>query len=573
MEQDLTIIQNFHVLPEQSLELLGKRLGLRMSRAELLFCARHYKSRGKGEISVDALRFIDALACPAYVTLDKIAIGELLTDHACVADTFADAVSKLKALGKHPDKPFTLQDIADLSVRYTAAVNQKDITEPIGIDGTAAQYAAKGFDVQFPIESDVARFDVLQPLPTSLQAQAAYADALVLLCPAPDAQSAEFDHAVTALLRGELGGKIHCVCDTARESIAHAVLRIGSGAVINLARLPEPLDSALALTECRDGLMLALPQDLAPALVQAAQEIGLGAYEMGIVDHAGYLIVRRDKDTLLTLDVPYLKSICFIRSYTLRLNDKTAHTLPATLPLHVPEDALDESCNPGGTVLRTLPPLRTRNAVYDKQPSFRTAALCALQAYCTAVAAGSDPKRIWLHAHVAQSNQGTMTKAASELLCTLLGLYRLSMELGVPVHTDTAFVQDDSGIAVLASAPSDMVIPAHFRGNGRIYLLAVQSDANGMPVYSELRALISYLRRAMTEGKIKSARAVLGSTPADALAKADGKACDVILNPYGTQMLDTPCTCAFLVEYDSELAGELIALTGQPNFAQNDNNS
>ena len=145
MEQDLTVIQNFNVAPQKSLELLGQRLGLRMSRAELLFCARHYKSRSSGEITIDALRFIDALACPAHISLAKIAIGELLTDHDDIAQTYADAVSKLKALGKDPEKPFTLQDIADLSVRYTAAARSKDVTEPVGFGGTAAQYAARGY--------------------------------------------------------------------------------------------------------------------------------------------------------------------------------------------------------------------------------------------------------------------------------------------------------------------------------------------------------------------------------------------------------------------------------------------
>ena len=168
MEQDLTIIQNFNVLPVQSLEQIKQTLKLQMSRTELLFCARHYKSV-KGEISVDALRFMDALACPACVTLDKIAIGELLTDHAHIAQTYADAVSKLKALGKTPEKPFTLQDVASLSSRYVFAVKQKDITEPIGLFGTPTQYFSQGLDLQIPIKSEKCRFDVLGSLPLRLQ--------------------------------------------------------------------------------------------------------------------------------------------------------------------------------------------------------------------------------------------------------------------------------------------------------------------------------------------------------------------------------------------------------------------
>jgi hypothetical protein len=35
------------------------------------------------------------------------------------------------------------------------------------------------------------------------------------------------------------------------------------------------------------------------------------------------------------------------------------------------------------------------------------------------------------------------------------------------------------------------------------------------------------------------------------------------------QVLDTPCPCGFIVEADGELEGELIALSTQPENAQN----
>ena len=576
MEQDLNVIQNFNVLPKKSLELLGQRLGLKQNGAELLFCARHYKSRGTGDISIGTLRFIDALACPALLSSEKIAIGDLLTDHAYLADTFADAVSKLKALGKHPDKPFTLRDIADLSARYSAAVNTKDITEPIGFGGTVAQYASDGMRADLPISCTYGRFDVLKPLPILLRTQADYADALVLLCPAPDAQDDAFDSAVTALLCGEHGGKIHCICDVSHQSPAHAVLHVGSGAVLDLAALPEQLQNPLALTECRTGLLLSLAQDALPALAKAAGDLGLCPYRLGVVDHAGYLIIRCGKDTLLSLDVSYLKSICFIRSYTLRLDVQSKAAAPCALTLHAPEDACDETDEQNGAVLRTLPPLRTRNASFTPDTSFHAALLCALQAYCTATATGSDPRRIWLDAQLWQRAE-RISQSAAASLCGLLGLYRFSMELGVPVHADAQINSDKTGTLLLASAPADMIIPAQLQGHGNIYLLAPQVDQDGLPVWSEMRALLSYVRRAMLDGKIKSARVLCNTTPADELTRATGKGCQIILNPYGMQVLDTPCIIAFMLETDSELEGELIAVSAPTKAAQSiaisDNNS
>ena len=566
MEQDLTVIQNFNVLPVQSLEQIKQTLKLQMSRTELLFCARHYKSV-KGEISVDALRFMDTLACPACVTLDKIAIGELLTDHAHIAQTYADAVSKLKALGKTPEKPFTLQDVASLSSRYVFAVKQKDITEPVGLFGTPTQYFSQGLDLQIPIKSEKCRFDVLGSLPLRLQPHADYADALVLLYPQEDMSADDFAGAVSALLQDDACKNLHCICNTESESIAHAVLRISSGAVINASRLPMMQHLHDLSTPCK-GMLVSLAQYLTPALTQAAAARGLHAYEFGLVDHAGYLLIKSGKDTLLTQDVAYLKSICFIRSYTLRAEDETVDVLPRTLALSAPEDATDEGYDAQDAVLRTLPPLRVRTAATAHETSFRAAMFCALKSYCTAIAAGCEPGRIWLDVAIGQDNRVGISHAASDLLCALLGLYRFSMESGVPVHTNTAFTAQSSFIAALASAPADMVIPEKLQGDGRIYLLSPRYFEDGMPCMQELRNLIAYLRRATLGGKIKSARVICGSTPAEQLTAA-ATDCGVILNPHGMQVLDTPCPCGFIVEADGELEGELIALSTQPENAQN----
>lgn len=558
MEQDLSVIQHFNAAPARSLEILGQRLGLCMSRAELLFCARHYPCE---HISVGTLRLIDALACPTHPSLGKIAIGELLTDHTYIAETYADAVSKLGALGKSPDKPFTLQDIADLSARYTAAMLKKDMAEPMGFGGTAAAYAAQGHGVQYSMDSTHGRFDVLQPLPIIPCQDASYADAIMLLLPAPDMDEQDFDCAVRALLCSEAGQRIRCLCDTACESTAHAVLRLTSGAVLNLAKLPEHLQDPCALAACRSGLLATLSQGDTPALTEAAQELGLCAYTAGIADHAGRLIFRHDKDELISLDVRYLRSICFIRSYTLRLEDEDMGNIPTALPLHAPANATSDGCDALDRMLRT------HHAAYVSEASFRAAALCAMTAYCTAVAAGKAPAQIWLDAQILQNDQAGASHAAADMLEALLGLYRASMELGAPIRTHAAFTKAQSSVTALASAPLDTEISDKLQGQGKIYLLSPRLFENGLPVWSELRALIAYVRRAMQDGKIKSARVLCNQTPADALR---GQSCDIMLNPHASRVSDSICPCAFLLQTDDELAGELIALSIPPKGACNE---
>lgn len=574
MDQDLIVIQNFNVLPKQSLEILREKLGLRMKPAELTFCARHYKGRTGADINTCELRFMDALACPAATNLSKIALGEMMTDHTEIARTFANAISKLKALGKDPEKSYTLQDLAALSVRYIATANAKDITEPVGFDGSAPYYASKGYGIHFPLECLRGRFDVLQKLSLSLQPHAEYADAIVLLCPTRDTQSEDFDRAVSTLLQSEAcTSSVHCICDLSHQSAAHALLHVSNGCVLNLAGLPEPFDHPLALTACHTGLLLALPQSAVAELIQAALSLGMGAYDIGLADHAGYMIVKRGKETLLTLSVPFLRSICFIRSYTVQVDRMHTESKPINMPLLAPTEALDECCEAHDTVLRTLPPLRTRNASKIDDTTYHAAIICAAHAYCTAMAAGSDPAQIWLDARVFKQKQASTAKVSGELLGAILGLYRFSVELCIPVHTNAVLDAANEGVAVLASAPSDMVIPSRLQGKGRIYLLSPKCGADGMPVWSELRALIAYLRNAMLTGKVKCVRAICGNTPAHALSEAADAACGVILNPYGMRVLDSELACAFLAEADTELEGELIAVSTLPEYAKNAQNS
>lgn len=569
MQQDTALIRNFKLLPQASLAQLKQSLGLKMSVPELVFCAKHYNSRPTGEISIEALRFIDALACPAHTEPCKVAVGEMLTDREDYAQSFADALAKLKELGKEPEKPFTLQDFADLPARYLAALRDNACAEPVGIGGSDASYAARGLATLTRVESPVGHFDLLQELISGLDTHAAYADTLLLLSPSEEMNAQAFDAAVIPLLRGsEAHAQIHCICDCSTQSIAHAVLRISNGAVINLARLPAPLQSTLALTECHAGLLLALPQEAAWKLQEEAAVYNLSACCFGVADHAGYLIIRHQKDTLLSLDQPYLKSICFIRSYTLRLDDTTQtddRIHPIDLPLRAPAEALAEQEPAEQLLLRTLPPLRTRNAVYAKATSYHTSIRCAVKAYCTAVAAGSDPRCISLTVRLEQS--GPRSAASSAMLSALLGLHRFAMELGVPLHTDAALDCANVGTTVLASAPSDMIIPSTLQGGGRIYLLQPTCDADGLPDFGQLRALISYLRRAITDGKIKSARAFAGITASDALAAMANGRVSVIPNPHTALSASNICPCAFLVEAEDVIEGDLIALSTPENLA------
>lgn len=566
-EQEFAVIHDFSSLPEASLAMLSQRLGLGMKQAELTWCARNYK---ESDIKTDALRFIDALACPARTELSKVAIGELLTNEPYVAQTFADAIAKLKAMGKAPEKPITLQDLADLPARYLESIIGKDITEPIGTDGDAASFAAAGMRADISLQSEFGRFDTLLPLPCRLQQHADYADALVLLSPTPDIHDQSLEQALlTILTDAELCDHIHAIGDRSRESIAHAILRVSGGAVLNLARLPESLQSLQATTLCGQGLLIAIPRNHTEALLQKASEAGLVASHFGVVDHAGKLILKNGQDDLLSLDVTYLKSVCFIRSYVLRArseqysyaDDDTFAPYAKAVYLQASEQELQELEPTCDTLLRTLPPLRTRNAVHTElvQNPYHHAALAAADAYVAAAASGSNPQRIWLQARLRTNASASPTARAEQAFCSLLGLYRASVELGVPVKTEADAASGTADLLVLASAPSDMVIPAVLQESGSVYLLRPLCDAYGLPDWRDLARMIAYLRHEMLACRVLSARALCGMTPMQALQQMTSADSEIEYLPGLESTCNLRCPGAILVVAAGEMQGDLIA--------------
>ena len=344
IEKDNNVIHDFNSLPQSSLQTLAQNLGLRTSRAELAFCAKHYKAGSSTEISVQTLRMLDALACPAHVSPSKIAIGEMLTDHEEIAEAYRDAIAKLKVLGKPSDQPITLFDLCDLPARYFQRLSGKETSAP---ETTQAQYA----------------------------------DALVLLCPDAQATEANFDSSAAVLLADEeISPLLHFQKQLDRTSILHTVLKASRGAVINLARLPLYLQTQEALATPTHGILLAIAQKDLPLLQQKAQERQLACNYFGVVDQAEKIIIKNGTESLTELGVNYLNAICFVRSYALRLHrgELTKGKDPFAQAMHCAAraycNAVATGCDPANIVLHA------RIDAVDRKPRsrFYGDALCAL---------------------------------------------------------------------------------------------------------------------------------------------------------------------------------------------------
>lgn len=563
-------IRNFNTLPEASLEMLKQKLGLRMSQAELTFCAKNYNQ--KGGIDVDELCFIDAVACPKVTDLSKVAIGELLTNEPYVAETYEDMLQKMQAMGRSAERPVTVRDVLDAPTRYLRTLAPGKSVSAVGSSNSGSAYAAMGHAAQFRLNCKHGSFDVLEKLPLNLQQHAEYADVLMMLCPDDDANMQVYEEAVTKLLRDpEVSKHIHCIADRSRSSIIHSVLAMSSGAVINLAYRPESAEEINMLTVPGPGNILAMPQSAVSMIKQRAEKLGLPLYYVGMIDHAGSLSIRYDKDVFLEISVPYLKSVCFIRSYVMCIDEEVYSNEPASeqnpntraVRLSAPAEFLEEDANQTDSVLRTMPPLRTRNAAHGTLGTspYHQAVRCIIDAYCTAIAAGCKPGTVSLHNRLAIDNRVATYEGMSQALAALLGIYRFSMETAAHVTSDVSLEGKDSDVLTLASAPADLVIPNVLQGSGKIYLLQPKYDEYGLPVWEDFVRMIDYLRNQMLRGNVKAARAVCGKMPLQVLADMSDGSCGVVHNPAYEGQISYHCPGAFILEVDAFIDGDLIAAT------------
>ncbi len=475
-QKELSFIENFGSLPKESLNMLAQNLGLRMSVAELTYCARNYKSKDGKAVSLPVLRMLDALACPERTETGKIAVREMLTDSQEIAEAYRDAISKLRAIGHPSNKPITLEDVAKLPVRYLQALA-----------------------------------GIKEQTPTTVQAE--YADALVLLCTAKADDA--FDGNIASLLSDEqISRFVHCKANLTHASILQNVLTLCRGAVINVARLPETLQHVELLALPANGIMLALPQSILPTLQQHAEELGILCCYFGVVDHAGALTLKYGTESLAALDINYLKSLCFIRSYVLQLRE-------------------DEP--------------------------FTNALMSAAEAYCKAIAAGLAPAEICLRANLHAAKQKPLSCSYGDALAVLLGLHRFAMELSVRIETCVTFDAEDIGLTVSADMPAD-IAPTELQGQSRVYLLCPQYDEQGLPVLEDLRKLTAYLHSHAMAGKLEAIWATEEKTPSELLEQLTQNGGCAVKNADLAQKLDQSYQASFMVLTKEPLQGDLIAL-------------
>jgi hypothetical protein len=133
------------------------------------------------------------------------------------------------------------------------------------------------------------------------------------------------------------------------------------------------------------------------------------------------------------------------------------------------------------------------------------------------------------------------------------------MEAALPAHICTDLSSDQTDMLITAYAPGQATLPDTLQGQGSIYLLAPICPDNDVPDLADLCSMCDYLAHMIASGKVKSARAFGGKTPAAVLDEMSDGSCKVLCNPAHTDKMDRIFPLAIMVETAQEMEGDLIA--------------
>jgi hypothetical protein len=158
VHRDTTVIRNFRTgSPDKFRIHLNTDLGLRLSEADYGQILDYFKNTAHRDPTVGELRLLDGLKNATRENPAHIAVGELITTSAAMAQTWADMMRRHGALhgaeeahksGKTATPPCTLTDALNLSgkyVRNTSASPRNDSVLMLSSPRQEAMAAAAGY--------------------------------------------------------------------------------------------------------------------------------------------------------------------------------------------------------------------------------------------------------------------------------------------------------------------------------------------------------------------------------------------------------------------------------------------
>lgn len=545
------------------LEKAKAELGLHLPVRSLAVAAAYYQKTLHRDPTVDEIRILDALWQSKTESPELIAVTELLTNDAEVAETYADMMSKRRELLPDTDTPATLPELFRLANEYLRRAGKAGMSAEQTFlleDRLYSPSSASGST--YALHAD-ARFGLRAV--NGQNPNTEIDDVWVIL--KPNTSAYRFRRALEKLWRTPaLTREIKAVRLIGKQGLLCELLSGFEGVAVDLSHL----DGQDPTTDQLVGRYLIRVAgnrfaDFAKALRPAGITAGIIAKPQRNAELR--LVAKNTPHIVWSYD--FLNAALISRPSRVTLaNEQEGTDAPiCTRPLTTASStylAVDHS------ETRSLVSLseKTACAVATCKPQdrfFHNAFGAALAPVLKLAVAGVDFTKISLAVALTLPPMWhAQEEQIGAALSSILGLYRLQTELGIRMAAGKIVCNSDATLPELTvyalTGENTVDMPCFDAVDHSLYCLAPQAQPCGLPDMNELRRLLLSIADLRRCGSLAGARPLLGETVAEAMQGMTGNGVSA-LPPYDFDGIEAPARYGVLLEVSGELDAIEISRT------------
>ncbi|MBE6634218.1 MAG: hypothetical protein E7620_07770 [Ruminococcaceae bacterium] len=546
-------ICGFHSYSPQQMNDLKESLKLKMPLPTLHLCSDYYRRReANRDPSATELRFLDDVAA-SLSSGSATTVSQLLIADPFVAVTYADMMNKRRELHPEATAPITPAEALGMASAY---LNRSGKTPELkghrfrfcGSDGSNDGAVGCEGSQTFLCEQNDRDYDL------------ADGDVVVLLHRGELSHHRYFDAVRTTLNAIASQTQIKLNREVSFDGLFPMLLSVSTGICFDLRRLAIEhfsVASNLLFGHFAGYRMVALDKAGAGVLVEEARKNGLDPKVFVAIMNGNRTYVTFSGGESVSFETAFLRRLAlpFSQKVTLPVETDTLSNPISIKPIHQATcEYLSHPSHPQ-RIAQTNRATVSASFCKTERSFFRSSMQALLAALLGIVSAGDSYKDCRLAVSIKHSPATQSPNSIGELLSSILGIYRLQCELGIPTAIRELIADSETEHPEITAfgLSSRTLAPSHFVQNGsRVYCVTPMIAEDGLPAFPALRQLLRDLEAWNRDGIVKSARVICDQTVTDALTEhsASGLTCK-LTDP--AVAVGEKLPLAILLEADREL--------------------
>lgn len=504
---------------------LKEALNLKMQLEQLQCCAKYY-SGIKRDPSVEELELLDAIAS-LPIAPEAVMLSELYTNDSFVASTYADMMNKRRQVFPNADHPISLKEALELATLYL---------ERSGKSRHIPDLFPCFREIEELDENTAGAMGSRQLLSLSNTANAvnfSEGDVLMLIHRG-NTPTWKYRNNIGSFLSSDL---IHQTAKqifrVSREGLFSMFLSKCDGIIYDLRPLSPngyEVTPVQLFEKFSDYYVLSLKKTDAEAITNAALAYGYRplVFAAHYNDNKTCFLYSQTKS--ISFDTNFLRFLTSKRFARAKLPDEVTsdntETSLESVGLHSCS-YLQSETRPQRIKTALGATFSTANTHLTESP-FRVSLQTALAATLSTAASGcaytESRLAVSLRSPVMEQDND---QQVGELIASVLGVYRLQCELGIPASITSVRSDKDlehPALDVFSVAPTQL-LPSEFQKQGTLlYCISPALDDNGLPDFEALRSLLRELTEFCQQGNILSTRVLCNQSILDTVSKMETRA-------------------------------------------------